>query len=158
LGDKNQLKTALSDREHIAEDLVDRSVSAYSAETENGTWKEEDWPDMSKAGFAYPYRSYAVSKMAVNAYVSVLHNNTRLAAAGGKSMSSAAALVMWTQTLVATSVPELLIKVLIPQCGWHCNLPKEVLENSGQIGLKSSFKYSLPHLVPSPVLIVLRVP
>lgn len=40
---------------------------------------------MRKAGYAYPYRSYGVSKMAVNAYVSVLHNNTRLAAAGGKS-------------------------------------------------------------------------
>jgi len=85
LGNKNQVKTALSDREHITEDLVDRSVAAYLAETENGTWKEEDWPDMRKAGYAYPYRSYAVSKMAVNAYVSVLHNNTRLAAAGGKS-------------------------------------------------------------------------
>ncbi|KAH8967883.1 hypothetical protein BDL97_03G100000 [Sphagnum fallax] len=75
LGNNNKYRKILSDRENITEDLVDDFVYKYLEEVENGTWKEGGWSDWTKLGQQFPLRTYSVSKLAVNAYVSALHNS-----------------------------------------------------------------------------------
>jgi carbonyl reductase 1 len=84
LGNNNKYRKILSDRENITEDLVDDFVYKYLEEVENGTWKEGGWPDWTKLGQQFPFRTYSVSKLAVNAYVSALHNT--FAAARGRKL------------------------------------------------------------------------
>ncbi len=40
----------------------------------NGNHNKGDWPDLTKLGWEAPVETYAVSKIAVIAYVSALHN------------------------------------------------------------------------------------
>jgi carbonyl reductase 1 len=65
--------TALTDREHITEDFVDGFVNKYLEDVANGNHNKGDWPNWSKSWGA-PVETYSVSKMAVIAYVSALHN------------------------------------------------------------------------------------
>ncbi|CAK9215285.1 unnamed protein product [Sphagnum troendelagicum] len=66
--------TTLSDREHITEDFVDSFVNKYLEDVANGNHNKGDWPDLTKLGWEAPVETYAVSKIAVIAYVSALHN------------------------------------------------------------------------------------
>ncbi|KAH8958692.1 hypothetical protein BDL97_06G039000 [Sphagnum fallax] len=66
--------TTLTDREHITEDFVDSFVNKYLEDVANGNHNKGDWPDLTKLGWEAPVESYAVSKIAVIAYVSALHN------------------------------------------------------------------------------------
>ncbi len=66
--------TTLSDREHITEDFVDSFVNKYLEDVANGNHNKGDWPDLTKLGWEAPVETYAVSKIAVIAFVSALHN------------------------------------------------------------------------------------
>jgi carbonyl reductase 1 len=66
--------TTLTDREHITEDFVDSFVKKYLEDVANGNHNKGDWPNLTKLGWQTSMQSYAVSKIAVIAYVSALHN------------------------------------------------------------------------------------
>jgi carbonyl reductase 1 len=66
--------TTLNDREHITEDFVDSFVNKYLEDVANGNHNNGNWPDWTKSGWDTPMETYAVSKTAVIAYVSALHN------------------------------------------------------------------------------------
>jgi carbonyl reductase 1 len=66
--------TRLTDREHITEDFVDSFVNKYLEDVANGNHNKGDWPNLTKLGWHTPQETYAVSKIAVIAYVSALHN------------------------------------------------------------------------------------
>ncbi|CAK9229575.1 unnamed protein product [Sphagnum troendelagicum] len=66
--------TTLTDREHITEDFVDSFVNKYLEDVANGNHNKGDWPNWTKLGLPIPMETYAVSKIAVIAFVSALHN------------------------------------------------------------------------------------
>jgi carbonyl reductase 1 len=49
-------------------------VNKYLEDVANGNHIKGDWPNMTKFGWKAPVQTYAVSKIAVIAYVSALHN------------------------------------------------------------------------------------
>ncbi|KAH9558711.1 hypothetical protein CY35_06G022300 [Sphagnum magellanicum] len=76
LESKDYVKT-LSDREHLTEDFVDSFANHYLKDVANGSQKERDWPiwsDWVNSRHGRCAEDYTVSKVAVNAYVSALHN------------------------------------------------------------------------------------
>ncbi len=76
LESKDYVKT-LSDREHLTEDFVDSFANHYLKDVANGSQKEGGWPNWSdwfNLPFGRPVETYSVSKVAVIAYVSALHN------------------------------------------------------------------------------------
>ncbi|KAH9566895.1 hypothetical protein CY35_03G000700 [Sphagnum magellanicum] len=76
LESKDYVKT-FSDREHLTEESVDNFANHYLKDIANGSLKEGDWVDISEIPgpkFGRPLETYAVSKVAVIAFVSVLHN------------------------------------------------------------------------------------
>ncbi len=76
LENKDYVKT-LSDREHLIVDFVDSFVNHYLKDVEDGSQKEGGWPswtDWVNTPFGRPLETYAVSKLAVIAYISALHN------------------------------------------------------------------------------------
>ncbi|CAK9196007.1 unnamed protein product [Sphagnum troendelagicum] len=73
---KDYVKT-LSDREHLTEDFVDSFANHYLKDVANGSQKEGGWPnwtDWVNFPFGRPVETYSVSKVAIIAYVSALHN------------------------------------------------------------------------------------
>ncbi len=66
--------TTLTDREHITEDFVDGFVKKYLEDVANGNHNKGDWPNWTKLGWETTMETYAVSKIAVIAYMSALHN------------------------------------------------------------------------------------
>jgi hypothetical protein len=76
LESKDYVKT-LSDREHLTEDFVDSFANHYLKDVANGSQKEGGWPnwtDWVNLPFGRSVETYSVSKVAVIAYVSALHN------------------------------------------------------------------------------------
>ncbi len=76
LENKDYVKT-LSDREHLTEDFIDSFVNHYLNDVEGGSHKEGGWPnwtDWVNSPYGRPAETYSVSKAAVIAYVSALHN------------------------------------------------------------------------------------
>jgi carbonyl reductase 1 len=49
-------------------------VNKYLEDVANGNHNKGDWPNWTKEGWPTPFETYAVSKIAVIAYVSALHN------------------------------------------------------------------------------------
>ncbi|KAJ7957155.1 (+)-neomenthol dehydrogenase [Quillaja saponaria] len=54
------LREQLSDVDSLSEELIDRTVSTFLQQVENGTWQSGGWPQT--------FTDYSVSKLAVNAY------------------------------------------------------------------------------------------
>jgi NAD(P)-dependent dehydrogenase (short-subunit alcohol dehydrogenase family) len=50
-------------------------VNKYLEDVANGNHNKGDWPNWTKSGWQISMETYAVSKMAVNAYMSALHNS-----------------------------------------------------------------------------------
>jgi carbonyl reductase 1 len=86
---KEYVKT-FSDREHLTEESVDNFANQYLKDIANGSVKEGDWVDTSSSpgpNLGRPFETYAVSKVAVNAFVSVLHNTFFPQAGSGKKIN-----------------------------------------------------------------------
>jgi NAD(P)-dependent dehydrogenase (short-subunit alcohol dehydrogenase family) len=106
LQSKDYVKT-LSDREHLTEEAVDNFANHYLKDIANGSVKEGDWVDISSMpgpNWGMPFETYAVSKVAVTAFVSVLHNtffsqpgyvSTSVNTSGGKSVEVGADTPVW---------------------------------------------------------------
>ncbi|KAG0588033.1 hypothetical protein KC19_2G210200 [Ceratodon purpureus] len=60
----NKYRDEWKDRDQITEDQVDHFIQQYLGELKEGTWKSGGWQEN--------YASYAVTKVALNAYTSVL--------------------------------------------------------------------------------------
>ncbi|CAK9857547.1 unnamed protein product [Sphagnum jensenii] len=89
LVNKDYVKT-LSDREHITEDFVDSFVNHYLKDVVDGSEKEggcPNWTDWVNSPFGRPLESYSVSKVAVIAYVSALHNTIVAQPGSGKKIN-----------------------------------------------------------------------
>jgi NAD(P)-dependent dehydrogenase (short-subunit alcohol dehydrogenase family) len=89
LESKNYVKT-FSDREHLTEESVDNFANHYLKDIANGSLKEGDWVDISSMpgpNFGRPLETYAVSKAAVIAFVSVLHNTFFSQPGSGKKIN-----------------------------------------------------------------------
>jgi hypothetical protein len=86
---KDYVKT-LSDREHITEDFVDSFVNHYLKDVVDGSQKEGGWPnwtDWVNSPVGRPAETYSVSKVAVIAYVSALHNTLVAQPGSGKKIN-----------------------------------------------------------------------
>ncbi|KAH9574525.1 hypothetical protein CY35_01G062900 [Sphagnum magellanicum] len=89
LESKDYVKT-LSDREHLTEDFVDSFVNHYLKDVVDGSKKEMGWPnwtDWVNWPFGRPVEAYSVSKVAVIAYVSALHNTLVAQPGSGKKIN-----------------------------------------------------------------------
>jgi len=89
LENKDYVKT-LSDREHITEDFVDSFVNHYLKDVVDGSQKEGGWPnwtDWVNSPVGRPAETYSVSKVAVIAYVSALHNTLVAQPGSGKKIN-----------------------------------------------------------------------
>ncbi len=89
LENKDYVKT-LSDREHITEDFVDSFVNHYLKDVVDGSQKEGGWPnwtDWVNSPVARAAEPYSVSKVAVIAYVSALHNTLVAQPGSGKKIN-----------------------------------------------------------------------
>jgi NAD(P)-dependent dehydrogenase (short-subunit alcohol dehydrogenase family) len=74
LENKDYVKT-LSDREQPTEDFVDSFVNHYLKDVIDGSQKEGGWPNWRvNSPFGRPVETYSISKVAIIAYVSALHN------------------------------------------------------------------------------------
>ncbi|XVE63792.1 hypothetical protein DITRI_Ditri07aG0048500 [Diplodiscus trichospermus] len=58
------LREELNDLETLSEELIDRTVSKFLQQVEDGTWQSGGWPET--------FTDYSVSKLAVNAYTRVV--------------------------------------------------------------------------------------
>ncbi|KAJ8752604.1 hypothetical protein K2173_005493 [Erythroxylum novogranatense] len=58
------LRQQLSDTETISEEIIDKMVSTFLGQVEDGTWTSGGWPQTQT--------DYSISKLAVNAYTRVL--------------------------------------------------------------------------------------
>ncbi|XP_028791287.1 (+)-neomenthol dehydrogenase-like [Neltuma alba] len=58
------LREQLDDEESFSEELVDRTVSTFLHQVEDGTWTSNGWPQT--------FTDYSVSKLAVNAYTRLM--------------------------------------------------------------------------------------
>ncbi len=89
LENKDYVKT-LSDREHLTEDFVDSFVNHYLKDVVDGSHKERAWPNWT-TWVNLPYgrgaEAYSVSKVAVIAYVSALHNTLVAQPGSGKKIN-----------------------------------------------------------------------
>ncbi|CAM6048004.1 unnamed protein product [Sphagnum compactum] len=89
LESKDYVQT-FSDREHLTEESVDNFANHYLKDIANGSLKGGDWvdvnsfpgPNLGRAG-----ETYAVSKIAVAAFVSVLHNTFFSQLGSGKKIN-----------------------------------------------------------------------
>ncbi|CAK9199887.1 unnamed protein product [Sphagnum troendelagicum] len=97
LENKDYVKT-LSDREHITEDFVDSFVNHYLKDVVDGSQKEGGWPNWSNTPFGRPVESYAVSKVAVIAYISALHNTLVAQPGSGKKINVFSCCPGWVAT------------------------------------------------------------
>jgi NAD(P)-dependent dehydrogenase (short-subunit alcohol dehydrogenase family) len=81
---ENNFREKSLDREHITEAYIDNFVNKYLDEVKSGAWEGGGWPDWTKWGWISPMPTYSVSKIALIAYSSVLHQafSTQPAAAG----------------------------------------------------------------------------
>ncbi|KAH9574500.1 hypothetical protein CY35_01G060700 [Sphagnum magellanicum] len=89
LESKDYVKT-LSDREHLTEDFVDSFVNHYLKDVVDGSKKEGGWPNWTNwvnFPFGRPVEAYSVSKVAVIAYVSALHNTLVAQPGSGKKIN-----------------------------------------------------------------------
>ncbi|KAH9558706.1 hypothetical protein CY35_06G021900 [Sphagnum magellanicum] len=89
LENKDHVKT-LSDREHLTEDFVDSFVNHYLKDVVDGSQKEGGWPNWTvlvNSPFGRPGETYSVSKVAVIAYVSALHNTLVAQPGSGKKIN-----------------------------------------------------------------------
>jgi NAD(P)-dependent dehydrogenase (short-subunit alcohol dehydrogenase family) len=89
LENKDYVKT-LSDREHLTEDFVDSFVNHYLKDVVDGSQKEGGWPnwtDLVNSPYGRPAETYSVSKVAVIAYVSALHNTLVAQPGSGKKIN-----------------------------------------------------------------------
>ncbi len=89
LESKDYVKT-LSDRQHLTEDFVDSFVNHYLKDVVDGSKKEGGWPnwtDWVNYPFGRPLEAYSVSKVAVIAYVSALHNTLVVEPGSGKKIN-----------------------------------------------------------------------
>ncbi|KAI5394482.1 (+)-neomenthol dehydrogenase [Lathyrus oleraceus] len=59
-----ELRDQLSDLEVLSEELIDRTLSAFLQQVEDGSWTSGGWPQI--------YTDYSVSKLAVNAYTRLM--------------------------------------------------------------------------------------
>jgi NAD(P)-dependent dehydrogenase (short-subunit alcohol dehydrogenase family) len=86
LQSKDYVKT-FSDREHLTEEAVDNFANHYLKDIANGSLKEGDWVNVSESptpNWGQPFETYSVSKVAVSAFVSVLHNTLSQPGSGKK--------------------------------------------------------------------------
>lgn len=58
------LREQLSDVEFLSEELIDRTLSTFLQQVEDGSWTAGGWPQI--------YTDYSVSKLAVNAYTRLM--------------------------------------------------------------------------------------
>lgn len=58
------MREQLSDEESLSEELIDRTVSTFLQQVEDGTWTPNGWPQT--------FTDYSVSKLAVNAYTRLM--------------------------------------------------------------------------------------
>ncbi|KAK7310097.1 hypothetical protein RJT34_07361 [Clitoria ternatea] len=58
------LREQLSDVESLSEEVIDRTLSTFLEQVEDGTWTTGGWPQV--------YTDYSVSKLAVNAYTKLM--------------------------------------------------------------------------------------
>lgn len=58
------MRDQLSDLEVLSEELIDRTLSAFLQQVEDGSWTSGGWPQI--------YTDYSVSKLAVNAYTRLM--------------------------------------------------------------------------------------
>jgi NAD(P)-dependent dehydrogenase (short-subunit alcohol dehydrogenase family) len=105
LQSKDYVKT-LSDREHLTEEAVDNFANHYLKDIANGSVKEGDWVDISSMpgpNWGMPFETYAVSKVAVTAFVSVLHNTFFSQPGSGKKINIFSCCPGYVSTSVNTS-------------------------------------------------------
>lgn len=74
--ENEELKTKLSDVEHLTEEMIDEMVNKFLQQVKEGTWKEGGWPPTQT--------DYTVSKMAVNAYTRYMAKKLLERKDGGK--------------------------------------------------------------------------
>jgi NAD(P)-dependent dehydrogenase (short-subunit alcohol dehydrogenase family) len=89
LQSKDYVKT-FSDREHLTEEAVDNFANHYLKDIANGSLKEGDWVNVSESptpNWGQPFETYSVSKVAVSAFVSVLHNTFLSQPGSGKKIN-----------------------------------------------------------------------
>jgi len=86
LESKDYVKT-LSDREHLTEDIVDSFVNHHLKDVVDGCKKEGGWPNWVNSPFGRRVEAYSVSKLAVIAYVSALHNTLVAQPGSGKKIN-----------------------------------------------------------------------
>lgn len=60
----DKLVEVFKDRDSITEEKIDNFVNSYAEQVKNGTWEKGGWPDRNT--------TYSISKVAANAYISVL--------------------------------------------------------------------------------------
>ncbi|CAM6076075.1 unnamed protein product [Sphagnum tenellum] len=80
----------LSDREHLTEDFVDSFVNHYLKDVVDGSQKGGGWPnwtDWVNSPYGRSVETYSVSKVAVIAYVSALHNTLVAQLGSGKKIN-----------------------------------------------------------------------
>jgi NAD(P)-dependent dehydrogenase (short-subunit alcohol dehydrogenase family) len=105
LESKEYVKT-FSDREHLTEEAVDNFANHYLKDIANGSLKEGDWIDVSSdpgPKWGRPFETYAVSKTAVIAFVSVLHNTFFSQPGSGKKINIFSCCPGYVATSVNTS-------------------------------------------------------
>ncbi|CAM6047998.1 unnamed protein product, partial [Sphagnum compactum] len=105
LESKDYVKT-FSDREHLTEEAVDNFANHYLKDIANGSLKEGDWVDISSRpgpNWGWPFETYAVSKVAVIAFVSVLHNTFFSKPGSGKKINIFSCCPGYVATSVNTS-------------------------------------------------------
>lgn len=58
------LRQQLADMELLSEQLIDRTVSTFLEQVEDGTWTSAGWPQM--------FTDYSMSKLAINSYTRLM--------------------------------------------------------------------------------------